>query len=52
MTQIGGMLTHGAVAAREYGIPGVAGVTDATKLAAIGQRIEVDGTGGYVRIME
>ncbi len=48
VTEIGGALTHGAVVAREYGIPGVVGVVDATKKIKTGQRILVDGTTGYV----
>lgn len=50
--EIGGALTHGAVVAREYGIPGVVGVTDATKQIRTGQKIRVDGTDGYVLILE
>lgn len=52
VTEIGGMLTHGAVVAREYGIPGVVGVTDATKRIKTGQRIRVNGTSGYVEVEE
>lgn len=48
VTEIGGTLTHGAVVAREYGIPGVVGVTDAAKLLKTGQKIRVDGTSGFV----
>ena len=48
VTEIGGMLTHGAVVAREYGIPGLVGVSEATKLISTGQKIRVDGTSGYV----
>lgn len=52
LTEIGGMLTHGAVVAREYGIPGVVGVTDATKILKTGDKIRVDGTRGYVLKLE
>ena len=52
VTEIGGALTHGAVVAREYGIPGVVGVRDATKLIQSGQRIRVDGTDGYIMIVD
>lgn len=52
VTEIGGMLTHGAVVAREYGIPGVVGVTDATKRIKTGQSIRVNGTYGYVEVEE
>lgn len=48
VTEVGGMLTHGAVVAREYGIPGVVGVTDATTRIHTGQRIIVDGSNGFV----
>lgn len=51
VTEIGGALTHGAVVAREYGIPGVVGVVDATKKIKTGQKISVDGTSGYVLIL-
>ncbi|MBE6029648.1 MAG: hypothetical protein E7226_05835 [Clostridiales bacterium] len=51
VTEIGGALTHGAVVAREYGIPGVVGVTDATKRIRSGQRVRVDGTDGYVLVL-
>lgn len=52
VTEIGGPLTHGAVVAREYGIPGVVGVVDATKKLKTGQKIRVDGTKGYVLPLE
>jgi phosphoenolpyruvate synthase/pyruvate phosphate dikinase len=52
VTEIGGKLTHGSVVAREYGIPAVTGVIDATKKIKTGQRIRVDGTNGYVQILE
>ena len=44
-------MTHGAVIAREYGLPAVVGVVDATRLIADGQRIRVHGTEGYVEIL-
>ncbi|MEV5530195.1 phosphoenolpyruvate synthase [Streptomyces prunicolor] len=46
--EIGGLMTHGAVVARELGIPSVVGVDDATRLIADGSRIRVDGTTGTV----
>ncbi len=52
VTEIGGKLTHGSVVAREYGIPAVTGVVEATKKIKTGQRIRVDGTSGYVQILE
>jgi len=48
----GGMLIHGAIIAREYGIPCVTGVTDATSLIRSGDRITVDGYLGIVTIGE
>jgi pyruvate,water dikinase len=44
-------MTHGAVIAREYGIPAVVGVENATKLIEDGQRIRVHGTEGYVELL-
>jgi pyruvate,water dikinase len=52
VTEVGGFTTHGAVITREYGLPGVVGVENATKLIKDGQRIKVNGTEGYVEIME
>jgi pyruvate,water dikinase len=51
VTQVGGLMTHGAVIAREYGLPAVVGVEQATRLIKDGQRIRVHGTGGYVEIL-
>ncbi len=51
VTEIGGMATHGAIVAREYGLPAVASVQNATKLIKDGQRIRVNGTLGYVEIL-
>lgn len=47
--EIGGIISHGAVVAREYGIPAVVGVKDATRLIRDGDIIEVDGARGEVR---
>jgi pyruvate,water dikinase len=44
-------MTHGAVIAREYGLPAVVGVEHATRLIRDGQRIRVHGTDGYVEIL-
>jgi pyruvate,water dikinase len=52
VTEIGGLMTHGAVVAREYGIPAVVGVDDATHKIHDGQIIRVDGTQGFVEILE
>jgi rifampicin phosphotransferase len=51
VTEAGGLMTHGAVIAREYGLPAVVGVERATRLIADGQRIRVHGTDGYVEIL-
>jgi phosphoenolpyruvate synthase/pyruvate phosphate dikinase len=51
VTEVGGLMTHGAVIAREYGLPAVVGVVDATRLIRDGQRIRVHGTDGYVEIL-
>jgi phosphoenolpyruvate synthase/pyruvate phosphate dikinase len=51
VTEVGGLMTHGAVIAREYGLPAVVGVENATKLIKNGQRIRVNGTDGYVEIL-
>ena len=51
VTEVGGLMTHGAVIAREYGLPAVVGVVNATKLIKDGQRIRVHGTEGYVEIL-
>jgi len=50
--EIGGALQHGAVVAREYGIPCVSGLDDATQLMQDRQWVEVDGSNGIVRIAE
>jgi phosphoenolpyruvate synthase/pyruvate phosphate dikinase len=51
VTEVGGLMTHGAVIAREYGLPAVVGVEHATSLIRDGQRIRVHGTDGYVEIL-
>jgi pyruvate,water dikinase len=51
VTEVGGLMTHGAVIAREYGLPAVVGVDHATQRIKDGQRIRVNGTDGYVEIM-
>lgn len=52
VTEVGGLMTHGAVIAREYGLPAVVAVEHATRLIKDGQRIRVNGTDGYVEIVE
>ncbi len=51
VTEVGGLMTHGAVIAREYGLPAVVGVENATRLIRDGQRIRVHGTDGYVELL-
>ena len=46
--ELGGVMSHGSVVAREYGIPAVVGVVGATRLLKTGQRVRVDGEGGQV----
>lgn len=52
VTEVGGMMTHGSVVAREYGIPAVVGVHQATLRLKDGQRIRVDGTQGKIIVLE
>jgi phosphoenolpyruvate synthase/pyruvate phosphate dikinase len=52
VTEVGGLMTHGAVIAREYGLPAVVGVEHATRLILDGQRIRVHGTDGYIEILQ
>jgi phosphoenolpyruvate synthase/pyruvate phosphate dikinase len=51
VTEVGGLMTHGAVIAREYGLPAIVGVEQATRLIRDGQRMRVNGTDGYVEIL-
>jgi pyruvate,water dikinase len=51
VTDNGGLLSHSAIVAREYGIPGVVGTRDATDLIADGARVRVDGTAGEVSVL-
>ena len=50
--ELGGTLSHGVIIAREYGIPAVVGVKNATKIIKTGQVITVDGNQGIVYIRE
>jgi pyruvate,water dikinase len=50
--EVGGLMTHGSVVAREYGIPAVVGVPDATTRIKTGQRLRVHGEAGYVEILD
>lgn len=49
--EVGGLLTHGTVVAREYGIPAVVGISEATQKIKTGQKIRVDGNNGYVMVI-
>jgi pyruvate,water dikinase len=51
VTEVGGRMTHGAVIAREYGLPAVVGVENATRLISDGQCIRLHGTNGYVELL-
>ncbi|TEB15847.1 Phosphoenolpyruvate synthase [Pelotomaculum sp. FP] len=51
VTEVGGLMTHGAVVAREYGIPAVVGVDSATSVIKDGQRIRIDGHQGFIEIL-
>ena len=48
--EMGGMISHGAVVAREYGIPAVVGVPSATERITTGQQITIDGASGIISI--
>jgi pyruvate,water dikinase len=52
VTEYGGILCHGAVVSREYGLPCVACATDATKRIPNGARIRVDGSAGTIEILD
>ena len=51
VTDHGGLLSHSAIVAREYGIPGVVGTRDATQRIADGARVRVDGNAGEVTLL-
>lgn len=52
ITEVGGMMTHGSVVAREYGIPAVVGVHEATIKLSSGQRIRLDGSSGTITLLD
>ena len=52
VTEIGGMMTHGSVIAREYGIPAVVGVSGATTRLKTGQKIRLNGNTGQIQLLE
>ncbi|HVX50299.1 MAG TPA: PEP-utilizing enzyme, partial [Chitinophagaceae bacterium] len=51
VTEVGGLMTHGAVIAREYGLPAIVGVENATKLIKDGQRVRLHGAEGYIEVL-
>lgn len=52
VTEVGGLMTHGSVVAREYGLPAVVGVVDATLRLADGPRVRLDGTAGTITYLD
>jgi phosphohistidine swiveling domain-containing protein len=52
VTEVGGVLSHGAVIAREYGVPAVLNVPGATEIVKTGQIVEIDGCKGTVKIID
>ena len=52
VTEVGGLMTHGSVVAREYGIPAVVSVDNATTRIRSGMRLRVDGSTGIVMILD
>jgi rifampicin phosphotransferase len=52
VTETGGILSHAAIVAREYGIPAVVGATGATAFAPDGARLRIDGTAGSVELVD
>ena len=52
ITEVGGLMTHGAVVAREYGLPAVVGVHAATERLVTGQLIRLDGSTGHITVLE
>ena len=51
-TEIGGMLSHGAVVAREYGLPCIVNLTNGCSVLKTGQKVELDGNTGKLRVLE
>ena len=52
ITEVGGMMTHGAIVAREYGIPAITGVHQACQRLQTGQMIRLDGSSGQIELIE
>ena len=51
ITETGGILSHGAVVSREYGIPAVTNIFSACKIFKTGSVIKLDGTNGFVKLI-
>jgi pyruvate,water dikinase len=49
--ETGGVLSHGAIVAREFGLPAVAGLPDVHRRLRTGQRLRIDGAGGTVAVL-
>ncbi len=52
VTDIGGLMSHASIVAREFGIPAVVGATGATERLRDGQLVEVDGTAGTITVVD
>jgi phosphoenolpyruvate synthase/pyruvate phosphate dikinase len=52
VVEIGGMMTHGSIIAREYGIPAVVGIENVTRILKDGQYVRVNGTKGFVQVLK
>ncbi|KYH25914.1 phosphoenolpyruvate synthase [Halalkalicoccus paucihalophilus] len=52
VVEVGTRMSHGAIVAREYGLPAVVSVPEATRRIETGQRVRIDGTRGLVEILE
>jgi pyruvate,water dikinase len=52
ISEVGGRLSHGAIVAREYGIPAVMDIPDAAQIFTTGQRVRIDGSSGLVEILD
>jgi pyruvate,water dikinase len=52
IAEVGGRLSHGAIVAREYGIPAVMDIHNATQVLRDGQRVRIDGQLGVVEVLE
>ena len=50
--ETGGVLSHGAIVAREFGLPAVAGIIDVQRRIKTGQRLRIDGATGMVQVVD